>query len=533
MIEPVVASVTHRGAVDDETRQDLLFVGAGASTAYTLVSLLDALADPGPASPVRIGVIDRAPDAFSGLAYGDRAARSCLLITSLHDFLPDEERGRFSRWLSRNKHWVFEEFQESAGPLGATWWQRHREAVGRDDFDRLFLPRYVFGEYLKDMTHQAIARAEAAGLAQVSVLSDEVETVRPSGGGYSVAGAARVIWAHHVVLALGSPPALPRLRDGAEAADAVLLDDPFADLPGALERISARLAEAALHQTPPVQPVHIVVIGGNASAMDVLYQANDLTGPGADASVVTVLSPRGELPARIEEHADAPGFRPEELQALSRSEAVRAAEVYSAAVRDIERGRESGFTPAHTLGPVSQAVIGLLPRLSTEEMAEYAGRWGAQLGRHQRRAGAEYWEVVERLAAEGRFDLVAGSFTGLAVDPDGTTFVEYVGPSGPARLDRSADVVVNCAGPGGDLRVTAPGLLGQLFRANVCQVSHSGAGIAVGPGMHAADRLYVMGPLLSGNLVEGRPVWHMEHCGRISSYGAELGRRLASELSEP
>jgi hypothetical protein len=47
----------------------------------------------------------------------------------------------------------------------------------------------------------------------------------------------------------------------------------------------------------------------------------------------------------------------------------------------------------------------------------------------------------------------------------------------------------------------------------------------------AADRLYVMGPLLSGNLVEGRPVWHMEHCGRISSYGAELGRRLASELS--
>ena len=44
MTEPVVASVRHRDAEDGETEQDLLFVGAGASTAYTLVSLLDTLA---------------------------------------------------------------------------------------------------------------------------------------------------------------------------------------------------------------------------------------------------------------------------------------------------------------------------------------------------------------------------------------------------------------------------------------------------------------------------------------------------------
>jgi len=513
--------------VGDETEQDLVFVGAGASTAYTLVSLLKALAEPGPGTPVRICVIDRASDPFSGLPYGDRAARSCLLITSLYDFLPDEERGRFCQWLSRNKHWVFDEFHASAGPLGGTWWERHREAVGRDEFDPLFLPRYVFGEYLKDMTYQAIARAEAAGHAQVSILRDEVEAVRPSGCGYEVAGAERVIRTHRVVLAVGSPPALPRLNYWAQTSDAVLLDDPFADLPGALKRISVRMGEVDLRQ----RTAHVVVVGGNASAMDVVYQVNDLTGPGADASVVTVLSPRGELPAQIMEHADAPGFRPEGLEALSSSETVRAADVYDAAVRDIERGRESGFSPAHTLSPVSQAVIGLLPHLSGEETAEFAGRWGAHLGRHQRRAGPEYWEVVERLAAEGRFRLVAGSFTGLAVDPDGSTYVEYLGPGGPTRLDRSADMVVNCAGPGGDLRVSAFGLLGQLFTGRVCQVSHSGAGIAVGAGMRAADGLYVMGPLLSGNVVEGRPIWHMEHCGRISSHGAELGRRLASDLN--
>jgi len=517
---------------DDGTpERDLLFVGAGASTAYTMVGLLDAMADADPRPPVRVVVVDRASDAFSGVPYGDRAARSCLLITSLRDFLPDEERGLFCRWLSGNKHWVFDEFRASAGPFARAWWERHRVAVERDEFDELFLPRYTFGEYLKDLTQRAIARAEAAGRAQVTVVQDEVDAVRAShGGGFTVHGAAGVVRARRVVLAVGSPPASPRLGERQGQADAVLLDDPFADLPGALRRVAAGLAEAAARRTSSARPAHVVVLGGNASAMDVLYQINDLTGAGTDAAVFTVLAPRGELPARIEEHAEAPGFRLEELERLSSGGTLHAAEVYDAAVRDIERGRDAGFSPAHTLRPVSQAVFALLPRLSTEETAEFAGRWGARLGRHQRRAGLEYWEVVDRLTAEGRFRLVTGSFTGLAVDPDGAAHVEFVGPAGPGRLDPPADVVVNCAGPSGDVRVAAPRLLDQLLREGVCEPSRHGAGIAVGAGMQAAEGLYVMGPLLAGNLVEGGPVWHMEHCGRIISYGTRLGRQLAGDL---
>jgi len=523
-----------RPTEDGTPEQDLLFVGAGASTAYSLISLLDALeddADAGPRPPVRIVVVDRASDAFSGLPYGDRAARACLLITSLREFLPDQERGLFCRWLSGNKHWVFDEFRASAGPLATAWWERHRAAIERDEFDDLFLPRYTFGEYLKDQTHRSIARAEAAGRAQVCVVQDEVQAVRAAGGGgFTVHGAAGVVQARRVVLAVGSPPARSRLGERQGQADAVLLDDPFADLPEALRRVAAGLAAAASRRTSPARPAHVVVLGGNASTMDLLFQINDLTGAGTDDAVVTVLTPRGELPARIEAPAEAPGFRPEELERLSGGGTVRAADVYDAAVRDIERGRDAGFSAAHTLSPVSQAVGALLPRLSTEETAEFAGRWGVRLGRHQRRAGLEYWEVVDRLTAEGRFRLVAGAFTGLAVDPDGATHVEFATPDGPGRLGPPADVVVNCAGPSGDVRVAAPRLLDQLLREGVCGPSSHGAGIAVGAGLKAAEGLFVMGPLLAGNLVEGGPVWHMEHCGRIISYGTRLGRQLAGEL---
>lgn len=525
-----------RPTEDGAPEQDLIFVGAGASTAYTLVGLLDALTDgddTGDGDPLRVLVVDRAPDAFSGIPYGDRAARACLLITSLRDFLPDEERGRFSRWLSEHKHDVFEKFRAGAGPLATAWWDRHRAAIEADDFEDLFLPRYTFGEYLKDLTRTAIARAEAAGRARVTVVRDEVEAVRPApGGGYTVHGANGVLRGRRVVLAVGSPPARPRLADAAGRADAVLLDDPFADLPGALRQVSAGLAAAAARGTSRQRPPHVVILGGNASAMDVLFQVNDLTGPGTTDAVITVLSPRGELPARIEEPASAPGYRPQALEGLADADAVRAADIYEAAVRDIDRGRDAGFSPAHTLRPVSQAVVALLPRLSPEETAEFAGRWGVQLGRHQRRAGLEYWGVVDRLTAEGRFRLVPGAFTGLAVDPDGTAHVEHVGATGPVRLDLPADVVINCAGPSGDVRVDAPRLLEQLLGEGVCAASRHGAGIAVRTGLQAAEGLYVMGPLLAGNLVDGGPVWHLEHCGRISAYGGKLGRELAGTLAD-
>ena len=62
-------------------------------------------------------------------------------------------------------------------------------------------------------------------------------------------------------------------------------------------------------------------------------------------------------------------------------------------------------------------------------------------------------------------------------------------------------------------------------------ILNSGAGIAVGDGLEAADRIHVMGPLLAGNVVDGGPVWHMEHCGRISAYGDRFGRRLSTVLA--
>jgi len=510
--------------VGSTAQHDLAFVGAGASTAYVLMGLLAALEEAPPRTPVRIAVIEREPDAFSGIAYGGRAGRASLLITSLHDFLPEGERALFSEWLAANKDWVFDEFLASAGPLSANWWERHRVQIGQDQFDALYLPRHVFGTYLAERTRRALARGAAAGVAVTHVVQDEVCAIESAGDSYLLRCTNGVVRAGRVVLGIGSPPVMPRLpADGGQAA--ALVDDPF-DRTASIEPIRAALVRAA----PGARPPHVVLIGGNAGAMDVLYQVNDLDLPEVRRAVFTVLSPRGDLPERMQEAREPHPFRPERLHALQGAEAVDAAGVFHAALDDISQARAAGLSVADTLRPVSQAVGRLLPRLSPEQALEFAGRWGAELGRHQRRAGWEYSEVVDRLAAEGRLHTVAGSFLDVRAVAGGGVLVRFERDGVLADLDLPADAVVNCGGPARDLRHGGSALLAQLIGTGLCRPTPFGGGMAVDASLEAARGLHVMGPLLAGNLVQGAPLWHMEHCGRISAYGSAMGGGLARLL---
>jgi uncharacterized NAD(P)/FAD-binding protein YdhS len=505
---------------------DVVIVGAGAAGTYTLLGLLGELVAAPPAEPVDICVVERDPQPFAGVPYGRRAARHSLLITPLSDFLPEAERARFSTWLAANKDWAFDEYRTGTGELSRRWWARHAAEIERDEFDPLYLPRYLFGSYLSDRVGRAVADARTAGVATVRVLTDEVDAIRPTAGGYTVACRRHSLTAARVVLSTGSPATMSRLRVLDSEDSAVLLDDPFDDLPAALEQVRAALRDA----DPAARP-HVVVLGGNASTMDVVYQVTDVTDEDERRALVTVLSPRGELPAKVDPSA-APateGYEPSAL-ALGRAPVVRAEAVHDAAVADIARGADQGLSSSDTLVPVSRAVIGLLPRLSAGEAAAFAGRWGAELGRYQRRAGWEYWEAVEELATAGRLQLLPASFAELTAAGRGRSRVRYQQDGTAHDLEPAATVVVNCAGPAKDLSVSAPPLVGQLVAEGVCRLTAFGAGIHVDDTFQAAPGLHVMGPLLAGNVLDGSPLWHMEHAGRISAYGSLLGRAIAADL---
>ncbi len=306
---------------------------------------------------------------------------------------------------------------------------------------------------------------------------------------------------------------------------AALVDDPFHDMTEAVTRVRDAVEQRA-HDRPP----HVVVLGGNAGTMDMLYQLNDMPGDAARRTVFTIVSPSGRLPERVDDQYEPAAFRPERLESLALSGSVDAASIYGAAVADIARGRVAGLSVADTLAPISRVVVQLVRDLPEDQALEFADRWGVELGRHQRRAGWEYCEVVEQLVAEDRITLVAGAFVDAVPDGDLGVRVRYEADGTLRELDQSADAVLNCAGPARSLEQTAPPLLARLIADGLCRLTPSGGGIAVDPSLEAAPGLYVMGPLLAGNMVMGSPVWHMEHCGRISVFGSQLGAELARPL---
>jgi uncharacterized NAD(P)/FAD-binding protein YdhS len=509
---------------------DLLFVGAGVSTSYTLLAVLDHLGRAPLTRVVRTAVVERADDAYGGLPYGARSGDTSLIITSLKDFLPADERGRFTTWLAANKSWAFDRFNAAGGSLSDKWRNVHGVAVANDDWDDLYLPRTVFGRYVADRVRNAVEAGEQAGWLQHTLVHDTVTVITPDGQGYAVRGSTGTI-AHtrRAVLAIGSTPNQGRLTapDAHASFATCLVDEPYEPSVGAtMSRIHCSLDE----RTDENGPVRILLVGGNASTLEMLYLLNDSTHPRLHDAVFYVLSPRGILPERLLAANPDARFEPLALEALDPS-VCTAEEVYLAAIADVARGSADGLTISDTLSPISRAVGALVGKLSHAEQLSFADVWGVEIGRFQRRAGTEYCDLVESLTSLERLYLLAGHFASVVgADGDRATF-EYTTPDGVRRFPLAMDVMVNCSGFSPVDRQRSETLLDQLLADGVCATTRGGRGIAVNDDFEANRDLFVMGPMLAGNVTARGAVWHMEHCGRVSTFGAVLGETIAGRIA--
>jgi uncharacterized NAD(P)/FAD-binding protein YdhS len=509
---------------------DLLFVGAGVSTSYTLLAVLDHLGRAPLTGVVRTAVVERADDAYGGLPYGARSGDTSLIITSLKDFLPAEERTRFTDWLAANKSWAFDRFNAAGGSLSDKWRSVHGDAVANDDWDDLYLPRTVFGRYVADRVRDAVQAGERAGWLQHTLVHDTVIALTPDGHGYAVSGSAGPIAdARRVVLAIGSTPNQGRLTaaDTDASFASCLVDEPYEpSVAATMHRIHRSLDD----RTDADGPVRVLLVGGNASTLEMLYLLNDSTHPRLHDAVFYVLSPRGILPERLVAANPNARFEPLALEALDPS-VCTAEEVYLAATADVARGAADGLTISDTLSPISRAVGGIVGKLSHAEQLSFADVWGVEIGRFQRRAGTEYCDLVESLTSLERLYLIAGHFASVVgADDDRATF-EYTTPDGVRRFPLAMDVMINCSGFSPVDRQRSETLLDQLLADGVCATTRGGRGIAVNDDMEANRDLFVMGPMLAGNVTARGAVWHMEHCGRVSSFGAVLGETIAGRIA--
>jgi uncharacterized NAD(P)/FAD-binding protein YdhS len=492
---------------------DLLFVGSGFSTSYTLIQLLGQLQHAGAAACLSVAVVESGNHFHAGRAFSPATVEPApLLLTSLRSFLPETERQLFVEW--------FAQHPEAAPP---DWAQTNHATLADGGLENLCVPRCIIGAFVQSRVTDAVRQAAEAGVAKVVLVTDRVLDLRPLASGYRcITASGSDLTATTVVLAVGSPPT----RRLAPADTDCLRNDPT----GQNSASSPAQIAAQIQQLSDQAAPHVLLVGGNASSMEMLYVLAQLTENGSCPTTFTVLTPSGRLPDRHDLPDPTVVVPTPALDALAASGRLTAEAICQAAAADLTAGRAVSTNFADVYEPVTKRVGGLLQQLGPDQHRPLADGLGHQLGKFTRWLGPEYADAVDKLRADGRLHVLAGTFIDtVPSQQSGAVQVRYqVADPDVIEVSQPAHIVINVAGA----ETVSPASSSPLLRslAERYAANPSGRGLVVDDTFALDEGLFVMGPLLAGNVLSGRPVWHMEQASRIIDFSGRLAMGLAGRF---
>ncbi|THA26668.1 hypothetical protein E4198_20130 [Streptomyces sp. RKND-216] len=429
-------------------RPVVVIVGAGAAGALVALHACDAAVRAG--QPLDLMLVDPAPEAGRGTAYGSRDPRHLLNTPVGAMSCRPDDPGHFRRWLCR-----------------------HDEQVEDGDF----VSRYRFGSYLGDTLGRAVIGARET----VRVRRLRAEAVRcdwpdPAGRATLLLADGRLLHADRVVLATGP------------AEGGGWIPQELREAPGFL----ARPWETGALDAVAAGRDDVLLVGAGLTAVDL---AMTLARPGR---TVHAVSRTGLLPAR---HADVPlppAPCPPGLTAERSPGRLRAAVARHLA----GQRRESGdWRPAMDgLRPVvSRVWQGLREAEKAELMAHGMTRWNTL--RHRMPPATA--RAVQQLEATGGLRRHSGRIS--SVRPLGTGRFATVLSDG-TRL--ATGWVVDCTGPGSETDAAPGSLWRSLLDSGLAVPGPLGLGVATAEGRlldehgTASRALHTLGAPRRGELWE-------------------------------
>ena len=520
-----------------ESEYDLLFAGGGFSAAVTLAYVLDEIgalwkAGCGPgkapgAAPVRIAVCDARGRFPKGLSYSEDEDSSAFMIIPASDMMPPDPGGgnAFTDWLVQEQSSWADRLSQSRNSLVKAWLPALTRAVEKRDFESAFFPRSVVGWFLEDLAAKAVAAAEADGYAQVDVRPLEIDRVQrnPGGGPLSISTAnSGVFTAGQLVVAIGSGAfgaLCPSEPDGK-----ALMTAPLDNGVSALRReLQDRLQDHDGEMGP-----EILVIGSNASSLDVISVLLDLHAEQGKPARITAVSPSGYFPPEYRSMAISRPD-PDPCRALSdlvaSDRAPTAQAIHDCAVRDRQNLLQVGAHIGEAKTLIYDHVLKLIKRLDAEEKRTFVEIYGNGLSRQFFMTSPIYAQLYRDAIAAGQLRIISGTVKRIQASDAGAG-VEY-DLAGKAVRD-SFDLVVDCSGFECPLSQSSIPLVQSLFADLGAQQNRSGRGFKTAQdSFEIAPDVFVLGPLFAGNVDStGICRWHLETTRGI----AEIARICAKDL---
>ncbi len=527
---------------------DLAIIGAGISSAFTLIhyiSLLEQQSRLRTAAgqehqPVKIVVTEKSSEFWTGIPYGKRSGSNALLISPLHEFIPQQlERRQFIDWLNENRDWVFDPQKYTDGALATKWRQANDTAISEGNWDNLFISRQTFGIYLKQHVANCIQQATANGLIEIDLVVSEVTDVHRIADLFRVdltllnATQNTSFLTEKVVLAIGSPPNIAFDHTPSNTADnneICYINDMYEpSLDASIHRICQSLQESdrSSHR-------QVTIVGSNASTLDTLYALNNSPTAVSLIEKFIIISPNAAFPHRINCDAVGGTYSPTHLIALVQTESFTAKQILTAVEQDVASATAEKINISDIHADISKFAIQALNQLNFEEQKQFVARYAVEIGKLQRRAGAEYLDVVDRLIAEGKLEFLKGKFVKCLSATDGTSGCEYIDGETKQQkvLDAPVGVVINCAGFQ-DVTRSSSVLIQNLIQREICVPNDSKRGFIIDRNFETTKNCYLMGPLVAGNIDGSLRVWHAESCQRIINLSKQLAEVLISPLTQP
>jgi uncharacterized NAD(P)/FAD-binding protein YdhS len=509
---------------------DVVFVGAGLSTAMTLIHYLTKKLDiknSNKSSEVtleKILVLEKSADFFKGIAYGGRSGYNSLIINSLGDFLPPEEYDAFSLWLKENSDALFIPFLRDGGEFSRNWYDKYHDLILKGDIESLYLPRYIFGEYLKQKTDLIIENAVQQGVAEISCVSAKVLdlTTEPSHSNFRVKieqlSDIQSFSCKSIILGIGSPPENVFFKNKSSTPGGYI-ENPFNP---SMSKTISHASEISKNRDSS----DVLIIGSNASALDVIVNLTSSDELRDRLNRIFVMSPGGELPELYLESEEHRQYKTVLLDKLIDKTGTTAADILEQAKAEITNARSQGYTIAMSLGSVSATVGKILPSLDSEQRSIFVSSVGNLIGKLQRRAGADYFEMVESLIVAGKLKTISGKFKTAEENGDGYDIHYSTSEHMDCELN-NIQIIINCTGSTKLPTKTSNTLIDKLVSSGICEINGSQIGIKVDSSFQTKTKgIYVMGPMLAGNILNNQLVWHIEHCRRISVAADKLASTL-------
>lgn len=509
---------------------DITFIGSGISTSFSIINFLDLIDNENSLNKIiAINIIEKYSEFNLGIPYGSRSGFSTLLITSLRNFLIEPELNLFIKWLNKNKTWLLEEFKKEGGVLSQKWLVDHQEDIDNNNWEDLFIPRHFFGCYINLRVNNKIKELTEKGLINVNFITGEVIDIEKNKNSYKISlNDASQVSSKKVVLSVGSLPVhyLWKNEDLIEEKKLMFINNPYKPKLGViLNKINTFISNRK-------ENTNVLIVGANASALELLYKINDFSKNEHHNTSFTFLSTQGRVPDAIIDKERQKDFTPNHLNELKNKKDITAKLIAEATFKDLDAADKINLGAASTVDIVSRYFGALLENLSVKELEIFACKYGNEIGKRQRCAGLHYSNVITSLEEQARFEHISGRFNDLNCDLDGNYRLEYLDTIDKTKKPHSKPfhIVINCVGSKNLDHKDIPQLHKNLIKKHYCIPNQSKIGFHVNESLEASENLHIMGPMLAGNVIENKAVWHVEHCGRIIWLSKVLSRIIFNDL---